>query len=229
MRGVYVITCVPTGKVYVGHSTRIKDRLEKEHLPSLRAGAHPTKHLQNAWNKYGEDAFAFETLFEMPGATVEELVDAEIEIWTLFSPNVFNAFKPRLPVDFTVEVRRNIGVLHKGRKLSPETKAKISASSKGRRHTPETRVKIGNVMRGRKLSPEHKAKLSEAKRGKKRGPHSTETRAKIGAANKGKIISTETRAKISAAQKGKRRGPPSLETRAKISEAKRASRCNSLI
>jgi group I intron endonuclease len=60
--GVYTITCVPTGKVYVGSAARMfRDRF-KSHRHLLRGGRHHSNHLQRAWNKHGEDAFAFAPL-----------------------------------------------------------------------------------------------------------------------------------------------------------------------
>lgn len=67
----------------------------------------------------------------------------------------------------------------KGKKLSPESRAKISAALKGKKLSPEHRAKVSAALRGKKHSPEHIA----TQKGKK---HSPETRAKISDALKGK-------------------------------------------
>ena len=58
---VYVIKCVPSGKVYVGSSVEVKARLAT-HKRLLRRGSHTNEYLQRAWNKYGASAFKFEIL-----------------------------------------------------------------------------------------------------------------------------------------------------------------------
>lgn len=64
--GVYQIRCIATGKIYVGSAVDLRKRWG-QHVRRLRRGKHRNKHLQHAWNKYGEAAFEFEVL---------ELVDA---------------------------------------------------------------------------------------------------------------------------------------------------------
>ena len=62
--GIYRIICTPTGKFYIGSSKNILDRF-KGHKRGLRAGVHHSSKLQNAWKKYGEEAFKFEVLEEV--------------------------------------------------------------------------------------------------------------------------------------------------------------------
>ena len=57
--GIYKITCKENGKVYIGRSINIDERL-KSHKRSLVSGKHINKKLQADFNKYGEDAFVFE-------------------------------------------------------------------------------------------------------------------------------------------------------------------------
>lgn len=59
--GVYCITNLKNGKVYIGSAVSIKRRRD-QHFCLLRAGDHPNKHLQAAYLKYGEKNFVFETL-----------------------------------------------------------------------------------------------------------------------------------------------------------------------
>ena len=58
-----------------------------------------------------------------------------------------------------------------GKKLSPETKAKMSAASIGKKKSPEAIATTAAANTGKKRSPETKAKMSAAKKGKKRGPY----------------------------------------------------------
>jgi group I intron endonuclease len=54
--GIYKIVNRVTGQCYVGQSKRANKRI-KEHFRLLRWGKHTNPHLQNAYNKYGHDAF----------------------------------------------------------------------------------------------------------------------------------------------------------------------------
>ena len=62
--GVYCIKNIDNGKSYIGSSVRLNRRLV-EHKSRLRHGHHGNQHLQRAWDKYGEDAFATEILLEL--------------------------------------------------------------------------------------------------------------------------------------------------------------------
>ena len=57
----YKITCHENDKNYYG-STNKFGRRKSQHLHYLRNGIHINKHLQNAYNKYGEDSFTFEII-----------------------------------------------------------------------------------------------------------------------------------------------------------------------
>ena len=55
--GVYGIRHTVTNRYYVGSSGNVQYRLRK-HLCALKTGGeHHAKHLQHAWNKYGQEAF----------------------------------------------------------------------------------------------------------------------------------------------------------------------------
>ena len=60
--GVYEIVCVPTGKRYVGSAARSMRRRWQKHRSLLGLGQHHSRPLQNAWKKYGADAFEFRVL-----------------------------------------------------------------------------------------------------------------------------------------------------------------------
>lgn len=227
MRGIYVIICWANSVVYVGHSTCIDERW-KTHRRDLTGNYHHCDYLQRAWNKYGEAAFEFGVHKEMPGATIQELVDAETHLWELWEGDRFSDVKPGMPPSCNPIVAAKISASHKGKTVTPEARAKISAAlkgrpksaetrarmsaaAKGRVFTPETRAKMSFSLKGRTIGPEHRAKLSAAMKGRNRGPLSKEHRAKIGAANKGRPshlrgrkLTPEHRAKISATLKGAR-------------------------
>lgn len=56
--GIYIITNLINGHRYIGSSNDLYSRL-KRHRWELRNNDHVNAHLQNAWNKYGEDNFEY--------------------------------------------------------------------------------------------------------------------------------------------------------------------------
>lgn len=178
--GVYAICCTLNERRYVGSSANVSKRWSR-HRHMLRRGKHHSPHLQNAWNKYGEDAFEFVVLEECP---VETLI--EREQWHMDQcSDKYNC----APITGT----------RRGVPTSPATRAKLSAALMGNRnalghvHTPETRAKMSAARMGSTnnagnvASPETRSKLSAAKMG---NTHCV-----------GRKLSDETRAKISAAVK----------------------------
>ena len=61
MIGIYKITNLDNGKMYIGQTTDIKHRWS-EHISDLRHNKHRNSYLQNSWNLHGEDKFEFSIL-----------------------------------------------------------------------------------------------------------------------------------------------------------------------
>ncbi len=59
--GIYKIQHIASGRIYIGSSVNVYDRL-KRHKTDLRRNRHHSKSLQNGYNKYGEDAFVFQLI-----------------------------------------------------------------------------------------------------------------------------------------------------------------------
>lgn len=61
--GIYTITNVWSGRVYVGSSIDVHKRW-KEHKYNLKEGKHHNHHLQRVYNKYGKSTFRYSVLEE---------------------------------------------------------------------------------------------------------------------------------------------------------------------
>ena len=61
--GVYLITNIIENKHYVGRSCNCNSRFSK-HKSLLKKNIHHNSHLQNSWNKYGENNFIFDIIEE---------------------------------------------------------------------------------------------------------------------------------------------------------------------
>src|SRR5216684_1737979 len=59
--GIYKITCTANKKIYIGSAVNLYHR-KGQHFSDLRQNKHHNPIMQNAWNKYGEQAFIFEVL-----------------------------------------------------------------------------------------------------------------------------------------------------------------------
>jgi len=56
--GIYIIQNKTNGNIYIGSTTNFSKR-KNRHFLHLRKGVHENRHLQNAFNKYGESSFEF--------------------------------------------------------------------------------------------------------------------------------------------------------------------------
>ncbi len=180
--GIYSITNARNGKRYVGSAKSISKRWQ-EHLKHLRGGTHPSRHLMNAWQKYGEKVFRFEILAT---CEPEELLQLE-QFWI----DAFQAADRRHGYNSSPTAGNSLGV-----KFSPETKAKLSALAIGRKPSAETKAKLSESRRGKKRSDETKAKISA---GARATLARSEVQAKLSAAQRGRKRSAETLARMSTA------------------------------
>ena len=83
--GIYKITNLINGKGYVGQSVDVEYRI-RVHKSSLRGGYHRSKHLQSAWNKYGEENFEFELIKECEVKYLDELEIFYIQFYDAMNP-----------------------------------------------------------------------------------------------------------------------------------------------
>lgn len=72
--GIYKITNLLNGKMYIGQSVDIEKRWST-HKAELKNNYHYNIHLQNAWNKYGEENFEFSIVEE---CNIDQLNQREI-------------------------------------------------------------------------------------------------------------------------------------------------------
>ena len=146
--GIYAIVNLKNQKHYVGSAVNLRKR-KGVHLAELRAGRHHCSKLQNAWNKYGENAFRFDVLEVV--ADKEQLIERE-----------------QFYIDATLPFYNSARIAGSslGRVLSDETRKKISEALTGgtRVFSDEHRKNISEATAGKKkqpLSDERKRQISE--------------------------------------------------------------------
>ena len=123
-QGIYKIINLVNGKFYIGSSKNLMKRWG-DHLYRLRNNKHLNKHLQNAYNKYGESSFAFVIIESNNTWNEKELREKEQEYLDYYfktCPESFYNMAPKAvggnSTNFSEEALRSIS--EKNRKLSNE-------------------------------------------------------------------------------------------------------------
>ncbi len=187
--GIYKITCIKNGRIYIGSSINVQRRW-LEHKRELNKKDHHNIHLQRAWNKYGAQHFIFQVI-EYCGQ--DELFNRE-QYWLdklqPFECVGFNigrdAQAPQRGRKMSTEFCLNMSIARKGKKRSPEAIAKGAASHRGKKHTPETIIKMSKSAKNRpptQRTPESIAKQSATMKGRPGKKLTSETREKIRSAH----------------------------------------------
>lgn len=148
MIGIYIIKCNVDNKVYIGQSINLEKRIN-EHKSLLKRNKHSNCHLQNSFNKYGEENFIFEFLeiLDEKDYTKEKLNFLEIKYIEKYHSNKrYNGFN--------IENGGNsVG------KLGEETRKKLSIALKGNKNN-------ANAWKGKHHTTETKKLLSQKLKGK---------------------------------------------------------------
>jgi group I intron endonuclease len=149
--GIYKIINTSNNNFYVGSSANIRKRRER-HFRYLRNGEHENKHLQNAFNKYGESAFLFKIIkYVEPSLLLEE---EQLLLTEHFGqPYLYNI----CPTAGSPSV--------KGRIKTEEHRQKIASSvKKFYDDNPTHRELLSSYRVGKPLSNEIKQKMRQSKK-----------------------------------------------------------------
>lgn len=164
---VYLVTCLASGKMYVGQTRRTVSRRWTQHKATTKAGSKSCRALSAAIEKYGVANFTVSVLEVCE--SLDLLHEAErkwvAELGTM-APGGYNLTtggeKHRIP---SSESRARMGVAAKGRRASDETRAKQSASIRASHSDPVVRAKMSAARVGKKQSAEWVEKRANLHRG----------------------------------------------------------------
>lgn len=220
--GIYEIRNKVTGHRYIGSSIDVRNR-KYQHWLRLRRGTHHSTYLQRAWDKWGEDAFEFQTIEEVPDVT--KLVERE-QYWIETVHPCYN-MNPLASSNLGLKTTEVTKARLREYNLRPEVIAKKKAEQMGHPVAPETIEKIKAARakqettegmlqalargraasgekkaarKGQKNSAEHNRKIAEKATGRK---HTSASIQKMSETKRGKKLSEEHKHKIAESGKGR--------------------------
>lgn len=166
--------------VYLGASSNIPRRWNS-HRNALRRNRHRNVHLQRAWNKYGEAAFEFKTVwlcepleaFQFEREMLQSMV-GDSACYNTVIDSSRPSFGRKLSAIHKARIGQSNSIALLGHHLSEDRRRKLSIALKGKHHYP---------------SEEARKRMSLAKLGKpaphNRHPKTEEVRHKISIAKTG--------------------------------------------
>jgi group I intron endonuclease len=159
-KGIYKITCLATGKFYIGSSVNLKRR-KYIHFRELQANVHNNKHLQFSYNKYGKDSFIFEVIEYLPATTD----------WNFTLQTEQKYLDELMPWDSKIGYNQCKNVGSPGgqikRTCSAETRARMSEVGKGRPKTEEFKQTLSKMYKGKSMKERtNDLNWSSSKKGK---------------------------------------------------------------
>jgi group I intron endonuclease len=153
--GIYKITQIDTGKIYIGQSINLKER--------KRAHKHAIKNypLANAINKYGWGSFKFEVIVYAEGIDYLNYLEEQIiKSYDCLSPKGFNLRHGGNNSTFSEETKKKMSERKKEAIASGKCPKPMNMT--GFKHSPETIEHLKKVHKGRKFSEETREKLRVA-------------------------------------------------------------------
>jgi len=138
------------------------------HLFHLRNNKHPNPHLQNCFNKYGENNFIFDIIYRCNN--LEELNKKEkqfiIEYKSLDRTKGYNIRQGGTNELLSIEHKDKISKALIGNINGTFGKGKARNRPKGISHSNETKLRISNALKGHKRTKESIDKTSKARQRK---------------------------------------------------------------
>ena len=147
---IYSILNKVNGKIYIGLTERPTTR-RTEHFSELRHRNHCNPHLQNAWNKYGEENFEYHILEHCDDSMLGENEDWWISYFDSTNRDIGYNLQSGGDRGYSIseETKKRLSEERKGIPLPEEVKRKISEANSGeknpfygKKHTMETKLHL---------------------------------------------------------------------------------------
>ena len=163
--GIYKIVNKVNNNIYIGSAVNIEDR-QRGHISKLNNNKHENGHLQNAWNKYGADAFRFSVVEK---CNIFLLINREQYYIDKLKPqyNIYKTAGSPLGIKQSEETKRKVSLAGKGRIFSKLHRVRLSLAAKGRQFTDEHKKNISLSKIGKKMSKDFRENVSKRLKGNK--------------------------------------------------------------
>lgn len=188
--GIYKIENKINHKVYIGQSIDIYTRWYN-HKYCLRNGTHYNLHLQNSWNKYGEENFDF--------CIIKQCDKNELDAFEIKYISQYKSYDENFGYNLTFGGEIGIPNSETRKKFSEVNSAENNPMF-GKHHTEETKKKISEMKIGSKNAMYGKRGELSPNYGRK---HTDEEKRRMSETQKGKKMSEESRVKQSIAKSGR--------------------------
>ena len=144
--GIYKITSITSGKIYIGCASNIRTRING-HLYNLRKDKHNNSYLQRAWTKYGEENFIFEMIEKCDISDLHAREHYWVNELNSLNRSTGYNLKPTDPNGCSIHSEATIEKLRQANKGKKPSQACIEA------------------LKQRTISPEHKELLKKSREG----------------------------------------------------------------
>ena len=208
--GIYKITCIDTGKIYIGKAVNLRKRITN-HKSCVKTTTRKF-YFQNALVKHGWDSFIVEILeifedFDKVNDKVA-LLEREAYYIELFdSTNIdkgYNLCKystDTTGIPLSEEHKEKLRQAKLGKPMPEHTKECLLQANLGKPRSNETKEKISKARKGMCFSDETREKMRQARLGK---PMSEDNKEKLRQSHLGKKMSDETKEKIRLTKQDKK-------------------------
>lgn len=152
MIGIYKITNLINGKLYIGQTVNFPKR-KRNHLNYLRNNKHHNEHLQRSFNKYGEENFQIDFIYS---CSVDELDSLECEYISRYesmvNQNGYNLLTGGQTYrTFSLEVRKKMSESRRNWTMTMRQCLNISKGRKGIKLSEESIERIKQTKQENKI------------------------------------------------------------------------------
>lgn len=162
--GIYAVINTTNLKFQIGRTLDF-ERRENAWWSVLRRGKSTNNHLQNSWNKYGENSFIFVPIVILnDDVKLQEIIEQRfLNYYSIPNPAIsYNMNPSSCAMKHTEESKRKIGEWAKEYGNRPEVRERMSESQKRRWADPIIREKMMNGLMAAQKRPSEKARKSKA-------------------------------------------------------------------
>lgn len=169
--GVYSIACTANGMQYIGSAVDVRRRWGN-HRWALRHDRHGNPALQADWNQYGEGAFEFKMLADVPDEGIRRAIEQSYIDCVLGDARAYNRSPSSLNNrghKYTDKQRATLSVALKGKPKSAEHRAALGAAAERRWATVadderrERMAAMGRGNQGKPKSDEHRRNIARGR------------------------------------------------------------------